>query len=156
VAFASLLWHFVFAFASAHYVFILEHLNRSGASVSDTDMFIRTSLRLLKRHGLLLSVAATSLAVGTTIAAAPEHPKITKEQATKIALTRVLDGTIKSAELETEHGKLIWSFDISRPQTDDITEIQVDAKKGIIVSEQTETPNQQAAESQEGKKQGRE
>jgi hypothetical protein len=86
-------------------------------------MFIRTSFKLLKRHGLLLSVAAGSLAVGTTMAAAPEHPKITKEQATKIALARVLGGTIK---------------------------------KGMIVSEQTENPSQQAAESQEDKKQGRE
>jgi uncharacterized membrane protein YkoI len=118
------------------------------------DMFIRTLFKLLKRHGLLLSVAAGSLAVGTTMAAAPEHPKITKEQATKIALTRVPDGKIKSAELETEHGKLIWSFDISRPKTANITEIQVDAKKGDIVSEQTETPGQQATESQEDKKQG--
>jgi len=117
-------------------------------------MFIRTLVKQLKRQGLLLSVAAGSLAVGTTMAAPQEHPKITKEKATKIALTRVPDGTIKSAELETEHGKLIWSFDISRPKTANITEIQVDAKKGDIVSDQTETPGQQATESQEDKKQG--
>ncbi len=126
-------------------------------------MFIRTRLKFLNRRGLLLSLAACSLALGTTLSAAPgDQAKISKQEAEKIALARVPDGTIKSAELETEHGKLIWSFDIARPKTFDIarpktaniTEIQVDAKKGDIVSEQTETPGQQATESQEDKKQG--
>jgi uncharacterized membrane protein YkoI len=100
-------------------------------------------------------LAAGSLAFGSTLSAAPgDQAKISKEQAEKIALARVPDGTINSAELETEHGKLIWSFDISRPKTANITEIQVDAKKGEIVSEQTEGPSQQATESQEDKKQG--
>jgi hypothetical protein len=118
-------------------------------------MFIRTRLELLNRRGLSLLLAACSLALGTTLSAAPgDQTKISKQEATKIALTRVPDGTIKSAELETENGKLIWSFDISRPKTANITEIQVDAKKGDIVSEQTETAGQQATESQEDKKQG--
>ena len=118
-------------------------------------MFIRTRLNFLNRRSLLLSLAACSLALVTPTFAAPEgHAKISKEQAEKIALGRVPDGTIKSAELETEHGKLIWSFDISRPKTANITEIQVDAKKGTIVSEQTETPSQQSTESQEDKKKG--
>ena len=118
-------------------------------------MFIRMRLKFLNARGLLLLLAAGSLALGATLSAAPgDKAKISKQEAEKIALTRVPDGTIKSAELETEHGKLIWSFDISRPQTPNITEIQVDAKKGLIVSEQTETPSQQATESQEDKKQG--
>jgi Peptidase propeptide and YPEB domain len=118
-------------------------------------MFIRTRLEFLNRRGVLLSLAACSIALGTTLSAAPgDQTKISKQEAEKIALTRVPDGTIKSAELETENGKLIWSFDISRPKTANITEIQVDAKKGMIVSEQTETPNQQATESQEDKRQG--
>ena len=118
-------------------------------------MFIRTRLEFLNRRGVLLSLAACSLALGTTLSAAPgDQTKISKQEAEKIALTRVPDGTIKSAELETERGKLIWSFDISRPQTANITEIQVDAKKGMIVSEQTETPNQQATESKDDKKPG--
>jgi hypothetical protein len=118
-------------------------------------MFIRTRLKFLNRRGLLVSLAAYSLAVGTTLSAAPgDQAKISKQEAEKIALARVPDGTIKGAELETEHGKLIWSFDISRPKTANITEIQVDANKGDIVSEQTETPSQQSTESQEDKKQG--
>lgn len=91
---------------------------------------------------------------GAVFAGPQGQAKVTKEQAEKLALARVPDGTIKSAELETEHGRLIWSFDISRPKTANITEIQVDAKKGAIVSEQTETPSEQAKESQTDKKSG--
>jgi hypothetical protein len=42
--------------------------------------------------------------------------------------------------LEKEHGKWIWSFDVSTPSTKDITEVQVDARNGRIVSVQIETP----------------
>src|SRR5258708_22694233 len=112
-------------------------------------MFIRPRLKFLNRRGLLLPLATCSLALGTTLSAAPgDQAKISKQEAEKIALARVPDGTIKSAELETEHGKLLWSFDIARPRTSNLTAIQVDAQQGLIVSEQSETPSQQATESQ--------
>ena len=60
-------------------------------------------------------------------------------------------GTIKSAEIENERGKLVWSFDISTPGTRDITEVLVDANTGTIVSVARETLEQQAAEAQEDK-----
>ncbi len=72
--------------------------------------------------------------------------KVSLEAATQTALDKVHGGTIKSSELEREHGKLIWSFDIARPQTRNISEVQVDAKTGAVVSETTETPKQQRAE----------
>src|SRR5207249_1159665 len=53
--------------------------------------------------------------------------KVSKEQAEKTALAKVPGGTIKEGELEKEHGKLIWSFDISMPNSTDIKEVQVDA-----------------------------
>lgn len=71
---------------------------------------------------------------------------ITKADAEKTALAGVPQGAIKSAELEKEHGKLVWSFDIARPWTKDFTEIQVDAKSGKIVVVKNENPRQQAAE----------
>ncbi len=61
-------------------------------------------------------------------------------------MTRVPDGTIKEGELEKEHGKLIWSFDMATPATKNITEVAVDAINGEIVSVETETPEQQAKE----------
>ena len=118
-------------------------------------MIIRARRSLLYWPSLRASLAACSLMFsGAVFAGSQGQAKVTKEQAEKVALARVPAGTIKSAELETEHGKLIWSFDISRPKTANITEIQVDAKKGTIVSEETETPSEQAEESQADKKSG--
>ena len=71
---------------------------------------------------------------------------IKKAQAERIALARVPHGTITSAEIENEHGKLVWSFDIPTPGTPDITEVLVNAKTGAIVTVNKETPTQQAAE----------
>jgi uncharacterized membrane protein YkoI len=81
-----------------------------------------------------------------------KEAKISKAQAEKTALGKVPHGAIKSEELEREHGKLIWSFDISMPKSKSITEVQVDASTGKIVSTQVETPKDQAAEAAADKK----
>jgi uncharacterized membrane protein YkoI len=72
--------------------------------------------------------------------------KITKEAATQTALGQVLNGTVKEAELEREHGKLIWSFDISTPGTGEITEVNVDAITGQVVSTSKESPEGESKE----------
>ena len=72
--------------------------------------------------------------------------KITKAAAEKTALAKVPDGKVKEVELEEENGKLVWSFDLSRPGTKNITEVQVDAITGKIVSVEVETPKEQADE----------
>jgi uncharacterized membrane protein YkoI len=74
--------------------------------------------------------------------------KVTEAQARSTALAKVLNGTVKSSELEKENNKLIWSFDIATPKTQNITEVQVDAKTGKIVSTHIETPAKQAKEAQ--------
>jgi uncharacterized membrane protein YkoI len=78
--------------------------------------------------------------------------KITKEQATKTALAKVPNGTIKEAELEKEKGKLIWSFDIATPGTKDITEVNVDAMTGEIVNVENEKASDEAKEEKSEKK----
>src|SRR5690349_17531745 len=55
-------------------------------------------------------------------------------------------GEIKEAELEEENGKLVWSFDIAMPHPKDITEVQVNAVTGEIVSVEKETPADQKKE----------
>jgi uncharacterized membrane protein YkoI len=75
-----------------------------------------------------------------------KEAKVPKSQAEKIALTKIRGGIVKSAELEKEYGLLIWSFDIAKPGTRNITEIQVDAKTGRIASVQIETLKDQAKE----------
>jgi Peptidase propeptide and YPEB domain len=82
-----------------------------------------------------------------------KHAKITKTEAEQIALAKVSHGTVKTAEIEKEKGHLVWSFDIARPGTRDITEILIDAKTGKIISTQTESPSEQAKEAAADKKQ---
>jgi hypothetical protein len=81
-----------------------------------------------------------------------KEAKITRSEAERIALSKVPDGRVSSGELEREHGTLIWSFDIAKPGTRNINEVQVDAKTGKIVSVKTETPKDQAAEAAADKK----
>ncbi|EEF61983.1 PepSY domain-containing protein [Pedosphaera parvula] len=75
--------------------------------------------------------------------------KITKEQAEKTALEKVPGGTIKEGELEEEKGKLIWSFDISKEGTKNITEVNVDAMTGAVIAVDVETPKDEAKEAKE-------
>jgi Predicted membrane protein len=57
-----------------------------------------------------------------------KQQKSTRSEAERIALSKVPDGRVSSGELEREHGTLIWSFDIAKPGTRNINEVQVDAK----------------------------
>ncbi len=98
-------------------------------------------------------IAVTALTSSTLLAAQKEteaqlqaKAKITKAEAEKTALAKVPNGKIKSGELEKEHGKLVWSFDIARPRATGVTEIQVDAITGKIVSLKKETAVQEARE----------
>lgn len=70
--------------------------------------------------------------------------KITKDHAQEIALKRA-PGVIESGELEREHGKLVYSFDI-RNSRGTIDEVQVSAITGKIVRVEHETKAQEEAE----------
>ena len=70
--------------------------------------------------------------------------KITKEQAQETALKRA-PGKVESAELEKEHGKLVYSFDI-RNAKGTIDEVQVSAITGKVVRVEHENKKQEAAE----------
>jgi uncharacterized membrane protein YkoI len=72
--------------------------------------------------------------------------KITRADAQQTALQRVPNGTVKEAEIEKEHGRLIWSFDIAVPDSKDIKEVAVDALTGQVVSIEIETAEQEARE----------
>ena len=63
--------------------------------------------------------------------------KIPVEQARATAVKRV-PGEIQEEELEKENGKLVYSFDIKATGQKDITEVQVDAVTGSIVSVEKE------------------
>jgi hypothetical protein len=88
-------------------------------------------------------LAFPALGPSQTTAATAKQRKITMAEARKIALARQ-PGTIKSAELEKEKGKLIYSFDIRRP--DGIHEVNVDASSGQVVEDSVESPAAEAKE----------
>lgn len=98
----------------------------------------------MKLKSIATFIAAAAMAVSTFAATPAAKSKITMEQARAIALKKA-PGTVKSAELENEHGKLIYSFDIAT-SAKTITEVNVDAMNGKIVAVQQENAAKEAAE----------
>lgn len=79
--------------------------------------------------------------------------KITLDAARETALKNAA-GEIESEELEREHGKLLYSFDI-RNRKGTITEVQVDAKTGKLLSVQEESKQDEQREKQQDEKQAK-
>ena len=119
----------------------------------------------MKRFLLLTAITAAVLTASLFATAAPRarqereaqeqeklarEAKITKEQAQAVALKRA-PGNVESAELEREHKRLVWSFDI-RNSKGTITEVQVSAITGHVVRVEHENKKKEAAEKrQEGR-----
>jgi hypothetical protein len=105
---------------------------------------------------VVISPCAIGLqAVDETQAMLHARAKISEAKAREIASAKVPSGTIKSAELEEENGKLIYSFDISTPGTSNITEVAVDAITSNVVDVSVETPKDQIKESEADKLEGK-
>ena len=77
--------------------------------------------------------------------------KLSRADAERIALSRVPGATIKEGELEKEHGKLIWSFDMATPDTKDVTEVNIDAITGAVIAVDKETAKDEAKEKKKEK-----
>ena len=106
----------------------------------------------------LLSFALALGAGGAVRAAAPAckeaqaglaaRARISCREARKTALAAAGKGRlhVRSAELEEEQGKLVYSFDIERKGRGGIEEVLVDASTGEVVSVAHETAAAEAAE----------
>jgi hypothetical protein len=113
----------------------------------------------MKRAKIFAAVIYAMLVMGTMsfvhfpeLQADEADAKISAEQA-KTAAVRAVPGTVKDSELEKEHGRLIYSVEITRPGERGITEVNVSAMDGSIVNvhrehaakqhkvEQCETPS---------------
>ena len=94
--------------------------------------------------GSLVMAKSASQEESANEARLAKQAKITKEQAQEIALKRA-PGTVESGELEREHGKLVYSFDI-RNAKGTIDEVQVSAITGKVVRVEHENKKQEAAE----------
>jgi len=82
-----------------------------------------------------------------------KEAKISEETARATALKQVPNGTVKSNELEREHGKLIYSYDITVPGKSGIEEVNVNAIDGSVVAKSHENA---AAEKKEAAKEAKE
>jgi uncharacterized membrane protein YkoI len=92
---------------------------------------------------ILGSVLALGLCVGCKTENESElqtEAKISKADAKATAQAKVPNGTITESELEREHGKIIWSFDMVTPDSKDVTEVNVDAVTGALVNVEHEKP----------------
>lgn len=96
----------------------------------------------MKKFPALLALAFFSSAA----LASPQHAKISMRTARAKALAVVPHGTVESAELETEKGKLIYSFDIRVPKASGVEEVQISALDGRLVSHVHETSAKEKAE----------
>ncbi len=88
-------------------------------------------------------------AVDSALAA---EAKISMQTARATALAAVPGGTIRSAELEREHRKLIYSFDIKVKGKPGIEEVHIDANDGHLVNVTHESPKAERKEAAQEKK----
>jgi uncharacterized membrane protein YkoI len=75
-----------------------------------------------------------------------KEAKISLETARATALAKVPHGVVRSEELEREHGKLIYSFDIAVPGKTGIQEVNVSAIDGKVLGVHHETAKDEKKE----------
>jgi uncharacterized membrane protein YkoI len=141
------------------HIVVAGYVRRKSSGKSKTTNKIKIRHRSMKSKNIIKSLLTAAVVAGLSLNAAfakdknqselEAKAKITKADAEKTALTKAPDGMVKDAELEDEDGKLVWSFDIARPGSKDITEVQVDAITGAIVSVEIEKPKDQKKEAKE-------
>lgn len=115
---------------------------------------------------LATAAFAAALALGTASAGAAQRSahhetaaelqrqaRIPEAQARRTALRVVRNGRVRSHELEREHGRIIYSYDIAVPGRSGIEEVTVDAITGRIVTHEHESP---AAERREARQEAAE
>jgi uncharacterized membrane protein YkoI len=99
-----------------------------------------TAATLMTAGSLLAAGAQTTTTQTKTTTVRSDVPadlakqaKISLEAARATALAKVPNGEVRSEELEKEHGKLIYSFDIAVPGKSGIQEVNVSAITGKVI-----------------------
>ncbi len=95
-------------------------------------------------------IAIFLVAMLSIISVSAQTKFIGMKRAKQIAMKRV-SGKIQSSELEKEHGKMVYSFDI-RNKKGGITEVLVNAYTGKVIEVKNETAADEAKEKAEDKK----
>jgi uncharacterized membrane protein YkoI len=107
-------------------------------------MMFKPTASLLALAGVL--TLSHAFAAEPSQAELKAQAKISEAQATATAQARVPNAKVQSVELEREHGRLVWSFDLAQDGKPGATEIQVDAISGKIVSMKKESAAEEATE----------
>lgn len=97
---------------------------------------------------IVLAIVALGLSISVTAGA--QKRRIGMRRAKAIAAENAT-GRIEGSELEKEHGKWVYSFDV-RNAKGTITEVQVDAYTGKVVSVEEENAQQEADEKRQEKR----
>ena len=104
------------------------------------------------RHLIAFCLCVCSMNVfAADLTPKPVH-SISRDEAVRIALSKVPGGTLESAKLEKEGKTMLWSVDVKMPDLTNITEVHIEASTGKVMSVDIETPAQQAAEAAADKK----
>ncbi len=109
-----------------------------------SNFAVATLVAVLGMTPAVLSAQDKTVPASTDQATMQKEAKISMEKAREIALKKA-PGTIESSELEREHGKLIYSFDV-RSSKGSIKEVNVSAINGKVVSVLHESAAKEAAE----------
>lgn len=119
------------------------------------------------RFAATLAATSAALSVAFTVASAQgtkpaykreipaklsKEAKISEDSAAAIARAKVPNGTIQSVELEHEHAKLIYSYDIKVAGKSGIEEVNVNAMDGTVVGVEHESPSAEKKEAAAEKK----
>lgn len=112
------------------------------------------TLRLLFFVAFSLPLFAKGPAAGVTESQPGllKKAKYSPEKAMAQVRAFLPQGVIEEAQIEIEHGSLIYSFDVSMPGEEGIVEMNISALTGILISRKHEGPVQVAAEADEDRK----
>ena len=125
-----------------------------------------TTLSTRLRDGLTAAFAAAFIAFGGAALRAQQptpqyrrdlpaelmkQAKVAEPEAAKSAAAKVPNGQIQAVELESEDGRLIYSYEIKVPGQSGIEEVNVNAKTGEVVGSEHETPATEKREAQKEK-----
>lgn len=135
-------------FLSAARAILLRPLATCPFSFQDLKM----SFRMLITGAFLCVGTAVASAQQPSLKVKEDEPgllakaRITPDSAIRLAQTRIPAGKIRSAEIESEDGRLIYSFDIKTSGRSGIDEVNVDAMTGKVLPVEHEGPKAEAAE----------
>ena len=140
-------------------------LRTTGTTPTKGEFRVKTQFKGL-RGGLTAAFAAASIAFGgaSLLAQQPapqykrdlpaelmKQAKVAESEAAKSAVAKVPNGQIQAVELESEDGRLIYSYEIKVPGRSGIEEVNVNAKTGEVVGSEHETPATEKREAQHEK-----